>query len=434
VQGLLRIGWPRWRVRLPDALPWMLIALLVGTVLVLGSPRVSGIAGWRDASVYAGAASNFLAHPSHLYDGAQQQINAPAPMAVYLYPPSGLIPFLPLVPLTRSLGVGASVTLWSCVDTVALLAGLALMGRQLGVRPRTLHWALLAVALTGPVLNEVGSGQVQGVVILLLALSWRSWPRASSGLLLGAAMAIKPVIPLLLLLPLALRRPRVSAVAIGTFVAVNLALVPFVGIGGMRFYVLHFIPYLQTHAMQDPADLSLGNVLGTWLGGTPLTPGDAGGVSPLHSALLAGIGVWVVRGALLLVLGHVLWRRSLPPPAVFAVTLALVPFLAATAWPHYFVFAVPALLLLLASPAPRVRAVTGGALVALAVITTVFDVLAPQLVPYPPDLSRVHTVAGAGMFIHSQLLIALCIGLVAVLAVSTRRGGTAPVSARAHTR
>jgi hypothetical protein len=412
-----------WRGRALDVLPWALVVVAVVTVLLVDATHLPRGKGWRDVYVYARAASDFLGHPSHLYDGAHRQLDYPAPRATFIYPPSGLIPFLPLVPLTRA-GINVTAMLWSTVDMVALLAGLVLIGRQLGVRMRTLGWALLAFALCGPFLNELGSGQVQGVVILLLALSWRTWPRTSSGVLLGVAMALKPLLPVLFLVPLALRRWRVTVVAVAIFLALNLVFVPALGMSSTRFYVLDFLPYLQTHVMQDPANLSLPSVLDTWVGGVSPSPWDTRPLSPLHSMLLAGVLVWTVRGALLLMLARVLWQRSLPPLHMFILALTLVPILAATAWPHYFVFAMPAVLVLLASPLRTVRVATGATLALLAVATTVFDIMGPQLAPYPPDIRHVrHIVAGIGMLVHSQLLVALCVVAFVAVALGARRVG-----------
>ena len=414
----------RWRSNALDVLPWFLFAVAAVTLILVDATHLPAGKGWRDVYVYARAASDFLTHPGQLYNGAHLQLDYPAPRATFIYPPSGLIPFLPLVPLTRMIGINVTAVLWTSLDTAALIAGLVLIGRQLGVRTRTLGWALLAFALCGPFLNELGSGQVQGVVILLLALSWRTWPRTSSGVLLGLAMAVKPLLPVLFLVPLALRRPKLAAVAVTTWVGLNLVFVPFIGLGSARFYGLQFLPYLQSHVMQDAANLSLPNVLDTWVGGMAPTPWDSTAVSPLHSMLLAGVLVWTVRGALLLMLARVLWQRSLPPLHMFILALTLVPILAATAWPHYFVFAMPAGLVLLASPSRTARAITGATLAMLAVATTVFDIMSPQMAPYPPDIRHVrHIVVAVGMLVHSEVLVALCIVAFVAVAAGARRAG-----------
>jgi hypothetical protein len=414
-----------WGGRALDVLPWFLVLVAVTTVMVVNLGHLPHGQGWRDSYVYARAASDFIDHPSQIYDGARLQLTTVYPRATFIYPPASLLGFMPLVPLTRAFGVPASAVLWSCIDVVALVAGLVLIGRQVGLRPRPLGWAVLALTLTMPFLNELTSGQVQGVVVLLLALSWRAFPRPSSGVLLGLAMAVKPVAPLLFLLPLLMRRPRVTVVALGTFAGLNLIFVPFMGWDAVSFYVVHFVPYLMSHVMVDPANLSLPYVLNVWAGGMPLEPWYNLSASPLHSMLLATALLWMVRGGVVLLLARAAWLRALPPVALFAAALALVPLMTATAWPHYYLFIMPAVLVLLASPSLRTRIVTAAVLAGSVVTTTVLDIMSPRLSPYPENVVVRHGVARMVVFVQSELMVVL--GLAAFAAViyasRPRRGG-----------
>jgi alpha-1,2-mannosyltransferase len=416
-----------WTSAALTALPWFLVLVAVTSVMVVNLRHLPHGMGWRDSYVYARAASNFLGHPSQIYDGARLQLTTVYPRATFIYPPAGLLAFMPLVPLTRTLGVPASAVAWSCIDVVALLAGLVLIGRQVGLRPRLLGWAVLAFTLTMPFLNELTSGQVQGVVILLLALSWRAFPRTSSGVLLGLAMAVKPVAPLLFLLPLLMRRPRVTLVAVGTFAAANAIFVPFMGLSAAGFYVIHFVPYLMSHVMVDPANLSLPYVLDVWAGGMQLEPWYSLSASPLHSMLLASALLWIIRGGVVLVLARAAWLRALPPVALFAAALALVPVMTSTAWPHYYLFLMPAVLVLLASPSLRLRVATGAVLAGSVITTTVLDIISPRLSPYPENVTVRHGASRMVVFVQSELMVLLSlVAFAAILYAATRHRDRLP--------
>ncbi len=357
--------------------------------------------GWLDTYVYARGASNFLAHPTHLYDAAMPQLASSRPVNAFIYPPSALLVFMPLVPVTRTLGVGWASALWSMFDSAALLFGLVLIARQLGIRAEHAGWALVAMMLSLPVLSEVASGQVGGAIVLLLALSWRTWPRASSGVLLGAALAIKPMAPLLLLLPLALRRPRISAVAIATFLALNLVFAPFLGIHGLSFYVFHFLPYMEAHPMQDVANVAVGNVLQSWM----------------HSTAFTEVALWALRATALLFLARALLHIEDSPVVPFAIALATVPLLAGTAWPHYYVCVLPGVLLLLTAQSISVRRVTWGALLASLVLNAVLDVATIHLSPYPASLGQDRSFANVLVVLEHDLLTMTSVIVVIALAL-----------------
>jgi hypothetical protein len=390
------------------ALPWVGVGVVALAAVARHMHLMPVGNDWNDTFVYARAASEFLSHPSHLFDGAREQYTSDVARAAYIYPPSGLIAFVPLVPLTRTMGLAWTASLWSWIDTAAMLAGLILIPRQLGLRGERLGWAMLVVTISGPLLIEVSSGQVQGVVILLLALSWRSWPRPSSGLFLGLALAVKPISPLLLVAPLLLRRPRVTGIAAMTLLALNLAFLPLIGSDATSFYLFHYLPFLQGHVTHDVANLSLANLLQTWIGGRSLLPRDANGISPLHAMLLADVLLWAIRAALLLLWARELWRNRRPAIELFIITLAMVPLLSGMAWPHYYVFILPAVLLLLASPSPSLRKATWvGALLIL------FNGEPSGL--YPTDITDGGSLYDMFNFVHSEIMPVVTVGLVAGL-------------------
>jgi alpha-1,2-mannosyltransferase len=403
--------------RLRIALPWACVVLLAITEAIAHRFHLPSGRGWLDTYVYAHSASDFLAHPSHLYDAAVPQLTNASPRNAFIYPPSALLGFLPLVPLTRTLGVAWTAELWTWLDTAALVVGLTLIARQLSMGWERAGWIIAALMLSLPVLSEVDSGQVEGVIVLLLALSWRQWPRTSSGVLLGVALAVKPIAPWLLLLPFALRRPRVAVAAVATLVLLNAPFLPFIGGDGLGFYVLHFLPYMAGHVMQDVANLSVANVLQSWLGGVPLVPADHLSLSPLHSILLADVVLWTLRAVALLLLARELRQRRKPPMVLFAMALAAVPLFAPIAWPHYYVFVLPAVLVLLTARSVPVRRATLGAVLCCTVLNSVLDAATFHLAMYPGDLLRDRSAANALVVVQGELLAVACVVVVVALAL-----------------
>ncbi|HXA28515.1 MAG TPA: glycosyltransferase family 87 protein [Candidatus Angelobacter sp.] len=397
---------------------WSFVLLLTTTLVVGHRFHLPYGHGWLDTYVYARGATDFLVHPSHLYDAAMPQLHSASAQNAFIYPPSALIPFLPLVPLTRGLGVAWTAELWSWIDMVSLLAALVLIARQLGIGAERTAWILAGLMLCLPVLSDVDSGQVEGVILLLLTLSWRAFPRPSSGVLLGAALALKPVAPLLLLLPLAMRRPRVTLVAVGTLLLLNVPFLPFLGAGPTSFYFLHFLPYMGTHVMQDVANLSVANLLQTWLGGIPMIPADPTSVSPLHSVLLVDVVLWTLRVAALLLLARELLLRRQPPLVLFAMALAMVPLLAPIAWAHYYVFVLPAVLVLLTGRSVRARWITGASVVGCMLLNTMLDASTFHLAMYPKDLAQDASAANVLTVLQGGLLAAASVAVVFALGLA----------------
>jgi glycosyl transferase family 87 len=409
---------PRLR-QVRGAVPWICAVLLAVIEVVAHWFHLPRDGRWIDTYVYARSASTFLSHPTHLYDAAVRQLHSTSAENAFLYPPSALAAFLPFVPVTRLLGVTWTAELWSWIDTAALLLGLTLVARQLSMGLERTGWVMAVLLLSLPVLSEVDSGQVEGVIVLLLALSWRSWPRPSSGVLLGLALAVKPVALPLLVVPLALGRPRVTLVAVMAFLVLNVPFLPFIGRDGLAFYLLHFLPYMSVHVMQDVANLSVANLLHTWMGGVAMQAGDHGAATPLHSMALANIVLWTIRGTALILLARELVQRRHSPVVGLAMALAVVPVLAPTAWAHYDVFLVPAALVLLTAQSVRVRRVTLGALIACTLLNSALDIATFHLAPYPVDLAHSTDLANALVVLQGALLAVASVAVV--VAVGTVR-------------
>jgi alpha-1,2-mannosyltransferase len=398
----------QWR----GAAAWTFVALLVVTEAVGHRFHLPHSGSWLDTYVYARGASGFIAHPGALYDAAATQLHSASAQNAFIYPPSALLPFLPMVPVTRMLGVAWTAEIWTWVDCVALLAALVLVARQLGIGAERTAWLLAGLMLTLPVLAEVDSGQIEGVILLLLVLSWRAWPRPSSGVLLGAALALKPVAPWLLLVPLAMRRPRVTVAAVATLLALNVPFLPFIGSSATGFYLLHFLPYIGTHVMRDVANMSVANLLQTWIGGVPMIPAEHASISPLHSLAAVDVVLLALRGVAVVLFVRELRLRRHAPLVLFAMALAAVPLLAPTAWAHYYVFVLPAVLVLLTARSAPVRRITGACVVAVMLLNCMLDATTFHLAMYPIDLVHDRSAANVLSVMQDSLLALASVAVV----------------------
>lgn len=312
--------------------------------------------GWNDSYVYLGAATDFIAHPSHLYDNATIQLTRSFATRAFLYPPSGLLPFLPLVPVVHAIGLHGASIVWSCVDTVALLSALVLVARRLGCSWLVIGAVIALVSRTPPVGWEIASGQVNGVVLLLIVLAVRRYPGRISGVLMALALCVKPVAGIVLLVPVLRRRPGVSAVAIAVIVALNLPFVPLIGLGTAAHYVGAILPFMLGYVIHDSYNGSLPNMLQLWLGGGHVVRRQSVSSGDLPHAVDALITLWLARLAVLAAWLRVTLDGRVDATLAFALALATVPIFSATVWPHYFLFTLPLVLTLVADRPAWVRA------------------------------------------------------------------------------
>ena len=331
------------------------MALLVDHMLTM--PK--GHYQWNDSYVYLRAASNFIDHPTHLYDVAHVQVVRSWALRAFVYPPAGLLPSLPLVPIVRMFGMPVAASVWSLIDTVALFAGVILIGRRLRLSWLVLSGAVVLISLSQPVRWEIGSGQVNGLVLLMLMLSVLRMPRGDAGVLMGLALAIKPVTIFVLLVPVLRRQPAIAAVALVTLVLANVPFVPLIGIGAIMFYLGRVLPFFGSFVLHDPNNISLPNVLQTYFGGGQLPRHGLFGTSVPRSIASVAL-LWTTRASVIVVTLRAAIDRRLDVAIAMALAMATVPFLSATAWPHYLLYMLPMALALLASKQlwPRV----GGAL------------------------------------------------------------------------
>lgn len=360
------MAWVPTRFRnLPTIAVWLgAIAVFALTLTQHLGSLPHGRRGWDDAYVYLGAASNFISHPSHLFDAARLQVSSAGPQRAFLVPPSGMLPFLPLVPVVRLAGINAATAVWSFVDTGALVAALILIGRRVGLGWLTLGAAMVVIGLSKPLHWEVFSAQLNGVVLLMLALSLLTFPRARSGVLMGLALAVKPTALVVLLVPLFRARGRLTLLALLALAVTNVVFVPFIGLSATLFYVGSVLPYMLGYVMHDPSNISLANVLQTWLGGGQLPRRGAFGVSVPHG-LAALVVLWAVRLAVFAAWVRIAIERRMDVAAAFCLAIAMVPIFTATVWPHYLVYVLPLALLTLRAPFAWARAAAALSLFAM---------------------------------------------------------------------
>jgi Glycosyltransferase family 87 len=200
----------------------LLLAMMIG--LVLGT---AGKTLGYDYSCYAGAARNLL-DGKPMYDNAYS-IGVGTCPGTYTYPPAfaaALVPWL-------SLG-GAAAGLWCVAMALCFLAGVALLPVQRDVR-----WLIVIVAaLNWPLLYAVKLGQVEPILFLGYAATWRWMDRAA---VVGAATAVGALIKvqpgLLAVWAIATGRYRAAAIGISATVALAAAATLVTGAGAWATYV-----------------------------------------------------------------------------------------------------------------------------------------------------------------------------------------------------
>ena len=314
---------------------------------------------WNDALVYVQAASSALKNPGHLYDAAVLQLTRPRAVRAFIYPPGALLPFLGLVPLASSGGAWLAAAVWAVIDAMALFAALTLLARRFQLSWPVIGCLLAFISFTRPIWWELGSGQVNGLVLLLIAVAMSDLRAARSGVGLGLALAVKPIAPVVLLVPLLRRRLSPVLVGLACFLVMNAIFVPLIGLHGVMTYLTQVLPFFSHYVIHDRSNVSLPNVFQSFLGTGPLSR-RAAFSHPVPDTGIAVAALWLVRAAICLVALVIVLTRRINIEMAFVLVLATVPALAATVWPHYFVLVLPlALALFAARPAGMIIAVGG---------------------------------------------------------------------------
>ncbi|NIN63629.1 MAG: DUF2029 domain-containing protein [Anaerolineae bacterium] len=176
----------------------------------------------------------------------------------YIYPPLLAMVFLPLT----AVSIQTAAQLWFFFNLVLYGVALVLICRSLELSRFTRMLPLLWILafLFPPVLFNLHKGQVNIVVLLLLALTYCLYRRgldAAAGVALGSAVMIK-VIPVFLLLYFVWKRRVVlSLAALATIVVIGVLGLLIVGVGPHATYLTEVMPSLA-EPRPNPSNQSLG--------------------------------------------------------------------------------------------------------------------------------------------------------------------------------
>jgi hypothetical protein len=315
----------------------LVLLVLLGSILVGKAQQtysadftvfyVSGVQFFEGKDVYASLPFDFL---GPIPDG----VPTPArDMHANLNPPFSV---LLLAPLSRLPFAYAYLT-WSLLSFICAFAAAWLMADAYTTGQRRLSWSigLLVLLLAySPTWSSFVLGQTTLPVLLILAAGWRltrNGHEPGAGAVLGAALAMKPFVGVLLIYFLALRRWRLLAWYGASFAAANLIALGFMGVDVFARY-LDVLRTVTWHGMDLNASL---------FGLLARLTGNANGPSGQETGqwmLILGYGISLVLLGLLILL-----CRRLPPwPSPrgidigYAGCLVLMLLISPLGWVYYF--------------------------------------------------------------------------------------------------
>ena len=377
---------------------------------------------FEDFSAYIGAARNMAAgrSPYAAFDG-----NVSVVMTGFDYPPFASLLVRPLALLSDS----GAVTLWLWLSLACSVTGALVLARAAlpASWPRT-EIALIGALAFAPATYNYWHGQMNPVIFLLLALSFRSWVRGrelSCGLLLGLAAGIK-LSPIVLIVLLLRRHWWRGAAAMALTVAASVAVtLPVIGAGAVRTFMTVVLPTLTRET---------GWIYNQSLGGAVSRAAD-------HSVLLIGPTSAVLHAAVLglgvVVLGVAAWRvlpgqrDRVERGAEFGLGVTAMLLCASIAWyPHFTHLLIP-LAAVAALAAQQGWQVERRAVQAALACLAVFGLVVPLVL----DIIDMHTmtsVAGTPAWWPFLQLFSLPALAAAALFVALHRAlGRPEVAARA---
>jgi alpha-1,2-mannosyltransferase len=299
-------------------------ALTASAVLAISSVPPQDLAVYR-------AAGYSIVHGISLY-GASFPAELPL-----TYPPFAALPFVGLVPLPWP------ITLWLWTFGTLMLLGWVVdrsFDRLLptGAWPRALAVSglVIAFAVTSPLSDHLGYGQINVLLMAAcLADLFGVRPRwLPAGVLIGLATAVKLVPALFVVYLLLTRRFRSALCATVTAAAATLAAFA-VSPSDSRRYFFDLLWHLDTRVgLKNNATIGNQSLYGAWLRILP-----ASEVRPawlVSAAVVLVAGMWAARRA---------WaaRGDLAGAAVTGLVAVLV---SPVSWPHYLVWLVPAIAVL----------------------------------------------------------------------------------------
>ncbi len=377
------------------ALYWALAAVFWIRVAVL----TAVVQRRPDAELLWEGARAYLTNPSHMYDPAadylaRTHLIAPAGgLESFVAPPPVAALALPIAMLPKDF----AVDVWTVIDSVALVAGLAILYRVVATRhpiARPAFW-LIAGYFT-PVFADLGAGQRGGVILLgAMASIWQESRRPwLAGALGGLATAIKYYPAAMVIGPGPAQRIRYAAALAAVGVVVTAVCFIPLGASGAIFYYQHvLLPSLASHN-PDCAYDSVRTLFTRTIGGEPFVQPTGTGLvmveSPLH---LSGLAILLSYLSALLFAGGAAWaawRSGWNPAYGMAVGFALGALIPNEVWPYQWLPLLPLILLVTIRAIERRRAST----------LVIMGVCLLGFYRQPCDLffPNLWTIAGIGVF------------------------------------
>ena len=266
-----------------------------------------------------------------------------------------------------------------------------------------------------PTLEGFALGQVTLVLMPLLVGAWHCWRRGravGAGMALGAAVALKPLLVVVLLLALGWRCWRVAIVGAATALALTAASVAFVGLDGFEHYA----------KVAGNVSWTASNWNGSWFGmADRYFIGRSGVQWPEDRALSK---VWAATGALVTVIGAI-WasRRALEAPnwepadAILLVGLPVCLLVSPLGWMYYFPWLLPGVCIAWQRAATVARGRTLRLALSMFVIMTAIPI---GMKPVPTLLHPTVWYGVDAWYFHALIV------LLAVVMVSAAQKRTAP--------
>ena len=285
--------------------------------------------------------------------------------------------------------------IWLLVQAAAIASAIALIGRELGWS-RSIAAVVGIGALAVPVAQkELVYGNLNGLMLLLLAVAWRALRaerESAAGAAVGAATALK-LFPLFMLIPLIrMRRTKGAGVAVASgaiLTVVGFIPVGFSSIHGLRASLAENAAFWRA----APFNVSLVAIPYRWLDTTIWHTGVA--TAPRAAGAIAGL---LIAGCLMSAYVTPAYRSR----DVFWAAAPWMVLMSPLAWDWYLVLTLPIVVLII-SHAVEDRQPPGVlALVAIAIVL----VGAPPGLPAPGQpISFVALVLGYGLATYGLVLL-----------------------------
>jgi glycosyl transferase family 87 len=323
-------------------------ALRVAVLSIVNHKRPDAEGMWEGARAY-------LTNPSHMYDPAAAYLAAshviapPGTIYAFVSPPPVALLAIPAALLPKESGV----QVWTALDALALMAGLAVLFRVVATKHAIAAPAFWVIAMYFPPLfADISAGQRGGVALLGATASiWfesrRPWIAGALG---GFASALKYYPAALVIGPRPEHRIRYAVALVAALVAITaVSFIP-LGFGGAVFYYQHvLLASLGSHNADCGYD-SVRSLFDRVVGGEPyLLPASSGGVTVVQvpwrlPALAAALGYASAVGFAAAAVWAA-WRSGWNPPYGMALGFALGALIPNEVWPYQWLPLLPLLLL-----------------------------------------------------------------------------------------